>query len=106
MKIIKLRCPSCGSVLETEDGLETFFCKYCGQKIILSEQSPDALKAKVAVKQMGHEERMQMNDLDYKTRMFMLGIEEKRRKDKIALIAIAIGILILLLIPLLLKTMV
>ena len=104
MKIIQLRCPSCGSTLEAEDGLEVFYCKYCGQKIILSEQSPDALKAKVAVKQMGHEERMQMNDLDYKTRIFMLEIEEKRRKDKIALIGIAISILILLLILLLLKT--
>lgn len=100
MKIIQLRCPSCGSALEAEDGLEVFYCRYCGQKIILSEQTPAALNAKVAIKRMSHEEQLQLNDLDYRTRIFKLKQEEKRRKDKEILIITAVSIGLLFLFPL------
>ena len=36
MQVIHLQCPSCGNNLEVEDGLETFFCQYCGHRIVLS----------------------------------------------------------------------
>lgn len=100
MKIVQLRCPSCGAVLEAEDGLEVFFCKYCGQRIVLSVQSPAALNAKVAVKRMAHDERMQMNDLDHETEMYKLKMEEKRRKDVQSMIAIAVCIILIILLML------
>ena len=58
MKVVKLNCPSCGSALEAEDNLETFYCKYCGQKIILAEQSKSVLGAKMFSKFLEHRERM------------------------------------------------
>lgn len=30
MELKSLFCPNCGASLEVEDGLDTFFCKYCG----------------------------------------------------------------------------
>lgn len=58
MKIVQLKCPNCGASLEAEDGLETFFCKYCGQKIILSEQSNAAIGAKMLNNFLEHREKM------------------------------------------------
>lgn len=58
MQVVQLKCPSCGNSLEVEDGLETFFCQYCGHRIILSEQSEHIVKAKVDIEKLKHEERM------------------------------------------------
>ena len=46
MELKTLICPKCGGTLEIEDGLDTFFCKYCGNKIIIAGQSDAAYKAK------------------------------------------------------------
>lgn len=47
MKMIDLKCPSCGAQLKAEDGLETFYCQYCGHRIILAEQSKETVRAKL-----------------------------------------------------------
>lgn len=59
MELKTLFCPNCGGSLEIEDGLDTFFCKYCGYKILLKGQSKAAYDAKVQVKHMEHKERLQ-----------------------------------------------
>ncbi|MBQ6832735.1 MAG: hypothetical protein IJO28_08920 [Oscillospiraceae bacterium] len=59
MELKSLQCPNCGATLDIEDGLDTFFCKYCGYKILLEGQSKAAYEAKVCVKHMEHEERLQ-----------------------------------------------
>ena len=58
MNVVSLKCPNCGGELEIEDGLDTFYCKYCGHKIVLDGQSEYVIKAKVDVERMKHEERM------------------------------------------------
>ncbi|MGN1087010.1 MAG: hypothetical protein ACI4Q5_08235, partial [Porcipelethomonas sp.] len=58
MNIYSLKCPNCNADLEIEDGLDTFFCKYCGSKIVLEGQSGDAYRARTRVKEMEHDERM------------------------------------------------
>lgn len=83
MKVAEIKCPSCNGTLETEDGLDTFYCKYCGQKIVLIEQDEHIIAAKVAVKKMEHEERM-----------YRLMMEEERKdrrdKDRQTWIAVAV----------------
>ena len=32
-----MECPKCGASLEAEDELDSFFCKYCGAKILLDD---------------------------------------------------------------------
>ena len=55
MELKTLRCPQCDAILEVDDGLDTFYCKYCGSKIILDGQSDATIRAKVKIKQMEHD---------------------------------------------------
>ena len=55
MKIRTLYCPECKAPLDVEDDLDTFYCKYCGSKLYLDEQSDALLTAKVRVKEIEHE---------------------------------------------------
>ena len=87
MEMFQLKCPHCGAELEAEDGLETFYCKYCGGKIILEGQSGDVIDAKVRIKELEHEKRMlemkikeqeqirkETYEDDWKQRKMILGI--------------------------------
>lgn len=88
MELKSLFCPNCGASLEVEDGLDTFFCKYCGYKILLQGQSKAAYDAKVRVKHMEHKERLQeRRDAQERYRM------EFKQKDERRTLAIVFGIL-------------
>ena len=88
MELKSLFCPNCGASLEVEDGLDTFFCKYCGYKILLQGQSKAAYDAKVRVKHMEHKERLQdKRDAQERYRM------EFKQKDERRTLAIVFGIL-------------
>lgn len=79
MELKSLFCPNCGASLEVEDGLDTFFCKYCGYKILLQGQSKAAYDAKVRVKHMEHKERLQeKRDAQERYRMEFKQKEERR----------------------------
>lgn len=87
MELKSLSCPNCGASLEVEDGLDTFFCKYCGYKILLQGQSKAAYDAKVRVKHMEHKERLQeKRDAQERYRM------EFKQKDERRTLAIVFGI--------------
>ena len=82
-----LSCPNCGAHLEVEDGLDMFFCKYCGYKIALQGQSKAAYDAKVRVKYMEHKEKLQeKRDAQERYRM------EFKQKDERITLAIYFGI--------------
>lgn len=88
MELKSLFCPNCGASLEVEDGLDTFFCKYCGYEILLQGQSKAAYDAKVRVKHMEHKERLQdKRDAQERYRM------EFKQKDERRTLAIVFGIL-------------
>lgn len=59
MELKSLYCPNCGAAVTPVDGLDTFYCQYCGYQIHLDGMSDEAYKARTKVKQMEHEERMQ-----------------------------------------------
>ncbi len=87
MELKSLFCPNCGASLEIEDGLDTFFCKYCGYRIMLQGQSKAAYDAKVRVKHMEHKERLQeKRDAQERYRM------EFKQKDERRTFAIVFGI--------------
>lgn len=87
MELKSLFCPNCGASLEVEDGLDTFFCKYCGYKILLQGQSKAAYDAKVRVKHMEHKERLQeKRDAQERYRM------EFKQKHERRTLAIVFGI--------------
>ncbi len=59
MELKTLYCPNCGAAVTPVDGLDTFYCQYCGYQIHVQGMSDAAYKARTRVKQMEHEERMQ-----------------------------------------------
>ena len=87
MELKLLFCPNCGASLDVEDGIDTFFCKYCGYKIMLQGQSKAADEAKVRVKHMEHRERLQeKRDAQERYRM------EFKQKDERKTFAIVFGL--------------
>ena len=68
MELFTMRCPNCGADLEVENGIDSFYCKYCGTKVIATGQTDAAIRAKADIKlaemvikrerqQQEHEER-------------------------------------------------
>ncbi len=80
MELKILTCPNCGAILDVEDGLDTFFCKYCGHKILLENQSKAAYEAKVSIKNMEHKERLQ--DKRNAQERYKLEQEQKAKQKK------------------------
>lgn len=97
MKIYTLKCTNCGAALEIEDGIDTFFCKYCGYKLILAEMSESSIHAKVQLKKIEHQERMK--DKYYGHERYKMEKDEiikgkeKKRKFIISVIGISLFIL-------------
>lgn len=94
MELKSLFCPNCGASLDVEDGIDTFFCKYCGYKIMLQGQSKAAYEAKVRVKHMEHKERLQ----DKKNAQERYRMESARKEQKWGLI-VGLGILVAVMVP-------
>ena len=91
MKLQSLKCPNCDAVLEIEDGIDTFFCKYCGNKIVLTDMSDASYNAKVQMKAMEHQERMQ--DKKYEQQRYKLDKKEQsKNKEAKRKIIIGVGI--------------
>ena len=82
MELKSLYCPNCGAAVKPVDGLDTFYCQYCGYQIHLDGMSDEAYKARTRVKQMEHEERMQ--DKKYTYGKFEKSYEERLLDKKIA----------------------
>lgn len=92
MEMKVMRCPGCGSELEIENGIDIFYCKYCGNKIVL-EQSDEAIKAKSRAKMV--------NDISDKTLNYIRERREyrdRKQKENLKLsLYIAIGMVVFVL---------
>lgn len=86
MKLLTLKCPNCGSSLEIENGIDIFFCKYCGHKIMLEDQSPEAINAKVSIKGMEHKERLVDKEHEQERYKLMMKEKQKKHDDKMVLL--------------------
>ena len=71
MELFTMRCPNCNADLEVENGIDSFFCKYCGTKILVTGQSKEVIKTKRRLKMMDKAHEMQQ---EY--------INEQRRREK------------------------
>ena len=75
MEFIQLKCPNCQATLDAEDTLDTIFCKYCGTRIVVADQSKDIIEAKTKLKMADkqlemekerHRQEMEKKELDNK----------------------------------------
>ena len=78
MKLITLKCPNCGATLEIENGLDMFFCKYCGHQIMLTNLSREVIRAKTKMIRMEHEEHI----LNKKHAQERYKIESENKNEK------------------------
>lgn len=85
MTFHQLKCPNCGATLIVDNGLDTFFCQYCGTKLISDGQSDVAIRAKADIiladkalekekLQQEYEERTRKLDLALEAKEFLLVI--------------------------------
>ena len=83
MKILK--CPNCNAALEIENGLDTFYCKYWGYKILLNGQSKAAYRAKTRIKEMEHDERMADKQLEHEKYKIAQKIKREGMDNKLVI---------------------
>ena len=74
-------CPKCGANLMAESGIDTFYCQYCGTKILL--QNETNLKTRFGMKKLEHAEKMVDKVVGYfdRRREQKAIEEEKKRKE-------------------------
>lgn len=97
MELRTLKCPNCGGSLEIEDGIDTFFCKFCGQKILLEGQSKELINAKVKIKEFQHQENIQQSKADLTKYKIDAKSAESERNDKLRFVVV-IGMFIVVII--------
>ena len=78
MDLRVLYCPNCGAPVTPIDGLDTFYCSYCGYKIQMTGISNASYRARTKIKRMEHKERMR----DKKDEHDLAEKELQMKKDK------------------------
>lgn len=58
MNMIGIKCPHCGADLTINDGIDVFYCDYCGGQIIMNGLSDAAYESRTKIKNMEHKEKM------------------------------------------------
>ncbi len=86
MNVYALECPKCHGQLEVEEGLDTFYCKFCGKKIILDDLSKEHYHIKALETQLTHEERMKSMDHALEDRKMKAKSEEDKRSTWIIIL--------------------
>ena len=79
MEFLKLECPNCHAQLNIENGIDTFFCQYCGSKIILSGQNPEIVRAKVEMHKTNTFADLEKAKLQHEMDMKKFDAEQKER---------------------------
>lgn len=77
MKLTQMKCPNCSANLDVENGIDSFFCKYCGTKILLEGQSQAAYTAKTI-------NNVANRLLDQREEKIRRKEEERRRQEEAA----------------------
>lgn len=86
MNFVQMKCPNCGADLEVENDIDSFYCKYCGTKILLEGQDEEVLKTKRHAKTMDSLKDMQKEY--YEDRQRREDERSKKSKEAIQLMII------------------
>lgn len=81
MQVIQLQCPNCHGELEIEDTYEICYCKYCGTKIFIGDQSDVAIKARSELQMKRDDNALERFKLEKEVEKKKLQ-NEKDNKDK------------------------
>lgn len=100
MEFVQMKCPNCSADLEVEDGIDSFYCKYCGTKILVEGQSKHVVNAKAKIRMMD-----KLGDMQKEYHRDRAEREERQRKDSNKAMLMAVAILAVLLLLMYLRTM-
>lgn len=95
METKKIQCPHCGAELEPKDGIDSFYCSYCGGEVILEGLSDAAYRAKVQIKEMEHRETLKDKEFEQEKYRTEVEKEKKKRSLKTSMGAIALYLLLM-----------
>lgn len=99
MNIQKLECPNCHASLDSDySNTGMFFCKYCGQKIIVEEIQNAEYDLKIRKMEIEHEENKMA--MEQKSRNLKYAHEKESEKSqnifRITVIAVCFGLIVLM----------
>lgn len=97
MNITKLECPNCHAALDNDYGnAGTFFCKYCGQKMIVEELQNAEYDLKIRKMEMDHETTKMAMEQRQQNSMYAYENEKRAMDNKMRLtiILLMVGLLI------------
>ena len=77
-KIISIKCPECGGVLEVHEGSPFYFCSYCGTKVLVDDGNKTETYRKV------DEARIKEAETAQTVRLREIELEERKLKLKMA----------------------
>ncbi len=96
--MLQLRCPNCDAFMEVEDNLELCYCKYCGTRILLDEQSEAVVKAKTRLRMTDKISdtaiKLQSKRYEQKQIRMQYEAEEDKRNNKLIMFLFALMILL------------
>lgn len=85
MKMVKLKCPDCGAVLNVNESLKTATCNYCGCQIYIDEE----------IKRSEHTIRKideaRIRESDNAVKLARINAEEKQKNMRTLLIIIGVA---------------
>lgn len=100
MEFVQMKCPNCGADLEVEDSIDSFYCKYCGTKILVEGQSKHVVNAKAKIRMMD-----KLGDMQKEYHRDRAEREQRQREDSNKALLVAVVILVVLMLLLYLRTM-
>lgn len=99
MVLKTLNCPNCGGKLENEDELDSFFCKYCGYKIVLADMSDAAYKAKADIYEQKNMKKMKEMEYENDKQKWQREEISKEREHKRSIVSFILPLLAIFGIP-------
>ena len=83
LQTISLKCPDCDAGLDVEEGRDSYFCPYCGRKIVLYDTNK-------TVQEKIYRDESKIRESDNKTSVELEKLKIQNEKDKRSSIVILI----------------
>ena len=104
IEMISLSCPNCGANLQVASDRESFFCEYCGQKILVSDSNHQKYTYRkiddARIREAEAKEFIRLKEIELEHAKLKAEKDEDKRTIKMVLLFFGIGIGLWLLLPL------
>ena len=99
IKLITVRCPQCGSMLNVDKDRKMFYCSYCGAKVILEDDHEYTYRTidEAKIKQAETDQMVELKKMEMIEKKQAAREKSKKQRIKIALCLAAAGSICLVL---------